>query len=230
MKLSHTLLIGILTFSCTACQPANVQAPAASPASAQVSPAASAAVEAPVASEAAETSPDEEQISIVLSTDAQTAATVQLELSLPDGWSIQAVEQTEEAVPGALRTALELSCEGAPMGKVYFASFEPYTDEIPPEEYYKTVYPELRLSRFCVWDPYTPVKGEGGKAETGIAVVSRIDMEHAQPGAMAAAPVSESLGILSYDCALKTYVAIEFAPDAVTEAQAREIAQKLSLV
>lgn len=45
----------------------------------------------------------------------------------------------------------------------------PYDGEIAPEDEYKSIYTDLRLSSFQVWDPYTPLRqldyGETGRME-----------------------------------------------------------------
>ena len=79
------------------------------------------------------------------------------------------------------------------------------------------------------WDPYTAVK-TAETAETGIVTVSYHDPDQTDDAsALASVPVIEVPGILSYDKALKVYVGIQFAENAVTEEQVKAIAESLTL-
>ena len=233
MKRPYVLLFAaLLAMGCSACSAKGAKQP--EPASAPPQPAASASEPSQPASPASEPSQPAQAlvqgnlVTVAFPTGqgepspAETAP-VKVSLALPEGWSVKAPADTADR-------GMEFYQEDVYKGRIDLCPFEPMArDSAPAGDYYKTVYPELRLSRACVWDPYTPVKGEDGVAETGVATVMRTDLENAQPGKLAQAPTIESVGILSYDCALKAYAAIEFAADTVTHEQAQALAQSVTM-
>lgn len=151
-------------------------------------------------------------------------------ITLPGSWVLEYPQEGEETQAREFFTIINICHKGQKIGYIGFNQFTPYEGEISPEDYYKTVYSGLRLSRTCIWDPYTPVKAtETG--ETGIAEIQYIDPAELDqhPGTMPEAAVIETSGILSYDKALKVFIGIEFAPGMVTEAQMQAIAQSIVL-
>lgn len=155
----------------------------------------------------------------------------QASVDLPENWIIQNAKPGGEInVPGDFYTPLPIYDGDNPIGYIGFNIFEPYADEIPQEEYYKTVYPSLRLPSIFHWDPYTPIK-TSGTAETGIADIWYLDPEEIDrhPGAMPSVPQLETIGILSYDKELKVFIGMAFLPDTVTRQQAELIGQSVHL-
>lgn len=151
-------------------------------------------------------------------------------LTLPEGWSLSEKYSGEPLPPAELYTPVYLYNGETLMGYIGFDVFEPYTGEIPPEEYYKTVYPKLRLSSIFCWEPYTAVKttdnGETGLAEIHYAAPEQI-AQH--PGAKAEIPESKADGILCYDKALGVYIGIAFVPNAIDESGIKSIAESVTL-
>lgn len=146
-------------------------------------------------------------------------------------WSVRDTRLNDEIViPGDFHTKLYIYEKDKPVGYLGFNRFEPYTEEIQPEEYYKTVYPGLRLSSSFHWDPYTVVK-RTAVAETGVVNIGFLDPSKIDryPGAMADVPQIETVGILSYNKELKVFVGIAFMPGTVDYTQAETIAHSISL-
>lgn len=76
-------------------------------------------------------------------------------------------EQWEISYAGAAEL---LSWDGeTSIGTLACSGYTPYDGEIAPEDEYKSIYTDLRLSSFQVWDPYTPLRqldyGETGRME-----------------------------------------------------------------
>lgn len=151
-------------------------------------------------------------------------------LSLPDGWETRLPEEGDREGGGPFYTKVDFYQGEAYMGFIGFNTFTPADGEVPQEDYYKTVYPELRLSSFFQWEPYQPVKTD----ETGEAAVCTVSYKDPgeidkHPGAMASVPVIEVPGVLCYNKELKVYVGLQFAQGAVSDEQARQIAMSLAL-
>lgn len=104
--------------------------------------------------------------------------------------------------------------------------------QFPNEQYYQTVFPDLRLGSFNVWDPFTSVKVTDS-GEVGICDIwfTNKDFIKQNPNvSMAAVPGFESKGILAYDNELKVYVAIGFAADYdISEEQLKQLAESLTM-
>lgn len=155
-----------------------------------------------------------------------------LSLKLPEGWTVRLPpeeERTPVVAPGL--TPVSIFNGEALAATVYYNVFTLYEGDVPRENFWQTVYPELRLSSMFQWDQYTPVKTIE-TAETATAAVTYLDPNEIEnhPGAMPDVPQIEVPGILSYDKDMLVYVAIQFAEDAViTEQQLNEIAQSVAL-
>lgn len=149
-------------------------------------------------------------------------------VTLPAGWSLSEKYNNELLPMGELYTPMYIYDGDEIKGYIGFDCFEPYSGEIPEEEYYMSVYPKLRLSRFSVWDPYTAVKttenGEVGTVEISYLDYSRLN-EFA--GRLPDMPEYKSNGILCYDKALCVYVGIAFVPDAVSDEELNSIAESV---
>ncbi len=168
----------------------------------------------------------------VLVTEAQPFTA---QLQLPQGWSVTLPETTE-----ANRQILNLYSQAeiwegeTYVGTIGFNRYEPYDGgDIPPEEQYKTVYYELRLSSFEVWDPYTAVRTDD-TGESGIANVTYKDqdymLEHPDVSA-AGVPSFETKGILCWNSEITTYVGIRFSPDyPIDDTTLQTIAQEIVLI
>lgn len=151
-------------------------------------------------------------------------------LDLPSGWTLRESNGGETVPPGEFYTPVYLYEGEKLIGYIGFNTFEPYEEEIAPEEYYKTVYPPLRLPSIFHWDPYTPVAtGEDG--ETGVVDIWYLDPDKIDehPGAMPEVPSLETRGILCYDKGLGVYVGIAFLPGSIEEDQLQAIARSVSL-
>ncbi len=149
----------------------------------------------------------------------------------PSEWEFRTNNNGEKAIPmGDFLTPLYIYNDNKLLGYIGFNTFEPYTDEIEPENYYKTVYTQLRMSSFFHWDPYKAVV-RNDISETGIADIyyideSEIDMH---PGAMPDVPSYETKGILSYNKDLKVYIGIAFMPNTLTDEQITNLAKTVSI-
>lgn len=160
-----------------------------------------------------------------------SAAKFQVELALPAGWTVgQTPPKDAVPIPGDFYTALSICSGDGPIGYIGFNVFEPFDGDIPQAEYYKAVYPGLRLSSFFHWDPYTAVKTTD-TAETGVAEIWYLDPNEIDkhPGAMPDVPHLETYGVLSYDKQLRVYIGIAFAPGVLDRAQAQTIAESVTL-
>lgn len=160
-----------------------------------------------------------------------SAAKFQVELALPAGWTVgQTPPKDAVPIPGDFYTPLSICSGDEPIGYIGFNVFEPLDGDIPQEEYYKAVYPGLRLSSFFHWDPYTAVKTTD-TAETGIAQIWYLDPDETDdhPGAMPDVPQLETYGVLSYDKELRVYIGMAFLPGALDRAQVQAIAESVSL-
>lgn len=163
-------------------------------------------------------------------------------MELPDGWTVQQPSggltyiglmqdsPFAELPPGDFYSPCLIYDGDTLIGYAGCNTFTPYEDEIPQEQYYKTVYPTLRLSSMFGWDPYTAVQAtENG--ETGIAQIWYLDPQEIDrhPGAMPEVPVLETLGILSYDRERAVFIGIAFLPNTVDQMQAEQIAQSVRI-
>lgn len=151
---------------------------------------------------------------------------------LPNGWEVRQPDTNSDQGVGYFSSnfliEMHLYHEGVFVGQLGFNGFEPYEGEIPAEDYYKTVYPALRLGSMYTWDAYTPVNITE-TLEAAVATVSYLDETEVEkhPGAMPDVPVTEVPSVLAYDKNLKVYMGIQFAGDAVTQQQAEQIASSI---
>ena len=114
------------------------------------------------------------------------------------------------------------------IGYIGFSIFEPYEDEIPPESFYKTVWPELRLSSMCIWEPFTSVK-RTETFESGVCDIDFVDYtKMSDDKSMAEIPHIKTKGVLAYDKDIKAYIGIAFAPEKASEEQIAHIAETIN--
>lgn len=148
---------------------------------------------------------------------------VSVAVELPQGWTAERMDAVEEpVVPGEFFSILYLYHDQQLMGYIGFNRFEPSADEVPQEDYYKTVCPGLRLSSLYQWELSQRVKDTG----TGEVLIMQIDYSIPEEGKNTAElPLQNTLGILAYDTRQKAVVGIAFQPGAVEETQAEAIAQ-----
>ena len=138
-------------------------------------------------------------------------------LLLPDRWEVHLPDTDDRSSRLPLWTLVEIYDGEVKVGTIGFNRYEPYegTDEVAAEDWYKTVYYELRLGRLEIWDPYTPVRTyENG--ESGIASVTYMDPEFMAENpdvGWAAVPTIDTTGILCYNEALTAYVGLKFEAD-----------------
>ncbi len=116
---------------------------------------------------------------------------------------------------------------------IFAQNFTPYEEmTFHDENYYQTVFPELRLKSIGVWDPFTSVK-VGDTSEVGICSTYFHDTDFiaANPTvSMAGVPTLESKGILAYDVGLGVYVGIGFSADfEISDEEVRTIAESLEI-
>lgn len=121
--------------------------------------------------------------------------------------------------------------KGNLIGEISCESFEPYTGtDVPKEEYYKTVYPSLRLSSIESWtaDYYKVVAGDDN-FESALCDVIAKDITKADEyeGRMAELPTAEFDGILSYNKEQEVFVKIKFEKGYFTEEELEKIAQSI---
>lgn len=69
---------------------------------------------------------------------------------LPKNWTIKKENGDEDVPPGELYTPVYIYEGDRLIGYIGFNIFEPYTEEIPQELYYQTVWPSLRLSKYTL--------------------------------------------------------------------------------
>lgn len=145
---------------------------------------------------------------------------------LPQGWTA-AIPPEEERVQTSPATPVSLcNAEGVHCGYAGFGVINDPGEDIPQEAYYQAVYPELRLSRMCVWDDYTPIS-TNENTETALSTVYYVTPVEGEPAA--AWPQDTALGILHYDKSLGVWVAIYLDKDCVTEEERLAIAESVRL-
>ena len=149
-----------------------------------------------------------------------------LHISLPNGWSTALPLQEERGESPAGFTPVYLMENDTIKAVVSFNTFELYEDEIPSEDFYKTVYAPLRLGSLYRWDDYTPVVSSQS-TETALATVYY--KEEIQGQSAAAWPESTVPGILFYDKDRLIYLAIQFTDDSLSLEQLRPIAQSIQV-
>ncbi|MEG0835953.1 MAG: M56 family metallopeptidase [Christensenellaceae bacterium] len=148
----------------------------------------------------------------------------------PESWEYRTVSNGETVPTGEFYTPVYIYEKDKLIGYIGFNIFEPYKDEIAPEQYYKSVYSGLRLSRFFLWDPYTTIIRDE-ISETGVAEIHYLDETEIEkhPGALASVPELESNGILSYDKDKKVYIGIAFMPNVMEREQLESIARTITI-
>ena len=152
-----------------------------------------------------------------------------LQLLLPDSWEVRSALQedakSETASLGgafdSMLSPMEIYNGDVLVGTVRYSRYTPYDEEsLPPEEEYKTVYPQLRLSSVDIWDPYTAVN-RYDQGESGIAEVLYKDSAYIQAHpneSMAAVPEIQTKGLLCFNRELGVYIALRFEPDQLPNA------------
>lgn len=156
-----------------------------------------------------------------------------LKLKLPKKWRIQKTEEEEAATLPYTDgfTPINLYEGDVLKATVSYNVFDVNSEEeLSQSDYFKAVYLTMRLGSMCRWDPYTPIKTTD-TTETAIAVVTYLDPDEIDnyPGAMPSVSQVEVSGILSYDKEMGVYIAIQFAENAVSDQQVKEIAESVSL-
>lgn len=125
-------------------------------------------------------------------------------------------------------SSMNIYQDGRLIGFVFFNRFTPYTEEIPAEKYHETVWPDLRLSSMCIWDPFTSVKqwesGESGICDIYYTDLEVLDRDHLTN---AEAPHYMSQGVLAYDKEKEYYVGFAFAPNTVSDQTIVQIADSI---
>lgn len=147
-------------------------------------------------------------------------------VTLPNGWKISETPSDVVMPLGEFYSMRYIFDGKTPIGYIGFDIFEPYAEEIPPEQYYQTVYPKLRLPAYSKWDPYTAVK----TTDNGESAV--VEIHYVDPLALMSGEGGDELvsnGILCYDKQLGVYVGIAFVPDAVNAETLNTIAQSISI-
>ncbi len=160
-----------------------------------------------------------------------------VQLLLPRDWEVRLPDaETGRGSPvsGALWTPVDVYDGETHIASIGFNRYTPYEgDDLPEGDEYKTVYPELRLPRMEIWDPYTPVRTDED-GESGIASITYVDPDflEANPNAsMAAAPELQTKGVLCFHRGLTAYVGIRFDGEAsVRDDTLTTIAESLLLL
>ena len=172
--------------------------------------------------------------SVELNNLSEEAENIRFTAKFPDDWEFKNENEGESGIPlGEFQGIKYIYSEDKLMGYIGYSSFKPYEDlenPIPDEEYYKTVFPELRLSNMYIWDPFTSVI-RNKTEETGIVDIEYIDEQKINdfPGAMANVPRYNTKGILAYNKDLKIYVGIALMPEVSNEFDLTELAKTVSL-
>ena len=146
-------------------------------------------------------------------------------IDLPDGWEVRL---PPEAGPGDLFFTPVCRCrDDAVMAVCGYNTFEDLDEsEVPPGDYYKVVYSAIRLGSLYRWDDYQPIAA----SEQGETALANVYLQQTEGAASAAAGSTVVMpGILSYDKQLQVYVAVQFSPGAVTEAERMRIAESIRL-
>lgn len=133
----------------------------------------------------------------------------ELRMAVPEQWEISYAGAAELLFRDGETSIGTLACSG----------YTPYDGEIAPEDEYKSVYADLRLSSFQIWDPYTPLRqldyGETGRMEVEY---KDTDWAEAHPGVSnAGVPTIRTTGLVSFNRELGVYIALRFEPDTVSE-------------
>lgn len=151
-----------------------------------------------------------------------------LRLMLPGGWEVRSrLEEGVYNMPNSptvsfasLLSPMDIYNGDVLVGTLKYGRYTPYTEEpVPPEDEYKTVYTELRLSSVDIWNPYTAVS-RYDQGESGIADVIYKDsayMEAHPEENMASVPELETKGLLCFNRELEVYIALRFEPDQVPD-------------
>lgn len=153
----------------------------------------------------------------------------QVVAQFPDSWETRPYDESVY-IPGDFSGVLAIYNGNQPVAAIGYSEFTPYEDEIEPENYYKTVYPELRLSSIFGWDEYQPVKTtETG--ETALAHIWYCDPKELNNymGAMPDCPILETNGILAFDKSLQVYVGVAFDPEQITREEVEALAKTLEI-
>lgn len=174
----------------------------------------------------------EEQPSTAIRFDVQQRESMmefRVVAQFPDSWETRPYDESVY-LPGNFTDVLAIYDGDTPIAAIGYSEFTPYEDEIEPENYYKTVYPDLRLSSIFGWDEYQPVK----VTETGETAVTNIWYNDPKEldnymGAMPDCPVLETSGILSYDKDLQVYVGIAFDAEQITQEEVEALAKTLEI-
>lgn len=116
--------------------------------------------------------------------------------------------------------------DGEVQAIVCYNTFELYDEEIPPEEFYKTVYAPLRLGSLYRWDDYAPINSSQN-TETALATVYY--KEEVQGQSAAQWPDRTVPGILFYDKERLVYLALQFTDVSLSTQQIRTIAQSIRI-
>lgn len=149
-----------------------------------------------------------------------------LRLDLPAGWTAALPPAEEREASAAGFTPVYLMADGQVKAVVSYNTFQLYEEEIPLEDFYKTVYPFLRLGSLYRWDTYTPI-ASSQTAETALSTVFYNEPVEGQDAA--AWPEVSVPGILSYDKERLVYIAIQFSDDSLSLEQLRAMAKSVSI-
>lgn len=149
-----------------------------------------------------------------------------LRLDLPAGWTAALPPPEERDASAAGFTPVYLMADGQVKAIVSYDVFQLYEEEIPLEDFYKTVYPFLRLGSLYWWDTYTPIVSSQ-TAETALATVFYKEPVEGQDAA--ALPETSVPGILSYDKERLVYIAIQFSDDSLPLEELRAVAKSVSI-
>lgn len=157
-----------------------------------------------------------------------------LKLSMPTAdYYLEQTQNEDTTLPYPSMNILIKNSSDKVIGQIGYDLFTPYTeDDVPDQEYYKTVYPSLRLSSFAMWtaEYYSPVVW-GDNFETALCDVAIKDTSQAKQyeGQYSNLPILEYDGILSYNIDIGAFVAIKLNKDYFTQDERREIAKSIEI-
>ena len=155
--------------------------------------------------------------------------------TFPENWTLQKDNPAGIVLPGEFSDVLYFYDGEQPMAAVGISTFDVSPEEeeqVPADQYYKVVYPELRIASWMHWDPYAAVAGDQGSWETGITDLYYLDPTQmdAYAGRLPDCPSFDTYGILSYHKGLNVYAGIAFQPDTVEREFAEQLAASVRIL
>lgn len=155
----------------------------------------------------------------------------ELQMAVPEDWAVSAAGSEDDRINN-LGSDLVIRDGETLIGILGCSGYEPYDGEIAPEDEYKSVYYNLRLSSTELWDPYTPLQ-QLDYGETGRMAVEYKDAAWAEAHpdvSNAGVPSFQTTGLVSFNRELGVYIALRFDPESgVTDETLETIARTIRI-